>query len=261
MKTILITGSSSGIGKTTVEFFSKKGWNVVATMRDPKNAKTFNWEKNVLVLSLDVTQPKTIHQARLSAEKLFGQIDVIVNNAGYGLFGPLETASEEEIQKQFDTNFFGIVNIIKEFLPRMRERNSGVIINISSILGKFSTLDIGYYSASKHALEALSESLSYQLRKTNIFVKIIEPSATQSNFLKNKIIPQSRDQFYAKALKEVRELTQWKGSSTETVAKKIYEAATDKNKKLRYPAGRYSSTILFFRKILPDKIFLWFVNR
>jgi len=261
MKTVLITGSSSGIGKATVELFSSKGWNVVATMRHPENVKNFHWPKNVKILELDVTKPKTIHQARISAEKLFGGVDVLINNAGYGLFGALETCSEKQILDQFDTNVFGVVAVLKEFLPSMRKRNEGTIVNVTSIVGKVTLPYMGYYCATKYALESLSEALWHEISSTNIRVKIVEPGTTETNFVKGKIVGDVPLSFYEKEMKEIRNETSWKGSSQESIAQIIYQASTDTSKKLRYPAGKFVGSFLLLKKILPEFLYLKLIKR
>ena len=261
MKTILITGTSSGIGKVSVDYFSKRNWNVVATMRDPKRADKFNWPKNVLVLPLDVTNLKSIKKAVKEAEKKFGMIDVLVNNAGYGLFSPIECASEKQIKTQFETNVFGLVNVIKEVLPGMRERNKGVIVNVSSILGKVTVPGTGYYAGTKYALEAISEGLWYDLAKTRIKVKLVEPGPIKTQFASTKIIGEVSIEFYKKMLEEMKNEKDFGGSTALDVAKVIYQAATDRNKKLRYPAGKMSTTFLLLRKFLPDQMAVYFIKK
>ncbi|MBS3158856.1 SDR family oxidoreductase [Candidatus Woesearchaeota archaeon] len=263
MKTILITGASSGIGKSTVELFAKKAWNVVATMRDPSKAKEFNWPENVLVLKLDVTNKKEILNARKKAEEKFGNIDVLVNNAGYALIGAIETCSEKQIRDQFETNFFGAVNVIKEFLPRMRERNSGTLINISSIAGKAVFPHYGYYCATKCSIEAVSEALWYNLIHTSVRVKIIEPGTIQTQFYaKGMEIGEIKIPFYEKtADKQLTGIKTEGRTDPKVIAELIYKAATDNSRKLRYHAGQFSTSLLLLRKILPDSAFMWLVRK
>ena len=135
-KTIFITGASSGIGRAAVELFAKKGWQVAATMRSPEKESSLQKLENVRLFRLDVTQPKTIAEALKGALQAFGDIDVLVNNAGYGAVGIFEKAEAAQIQKQFDTNVFGLMNVTRAFLPHFRKRKSGRIINISSVGGR-----------------------------------------------------------------------------------------------------------------------------
>ena len=124
-KTVFITGSSSGIGKASVKYFAQKGWNVAATMRDPSKEKELNTLENVKLFTLDVTNSESIQKAIADAIECFGGIDVIVNNAGYGGVGIFEAAQKEQIQRQFDTNVFGVMNVIREILPYFRKRKEG----------------------------------------------------------------------------------------------------------------------------------------
>ena len=174
-KTVFITGASSGFGKESVRLFSEKGWNVVATMRSPEKEQELTGLAGVLVTKLDVTDESTIASAVTKALSAFGQIDVLVNNAGYGALGVLEAASDEEIRRQMEVNFFGLIAVTKAVLPGMRAQRSGVIVNVSSVGGRitfpFSTL----YHATKFAVEGLTEALQYELTPFGIRTKIIEP--------------------------------------------------------------------------------------
>ncbi len=126
-KTIFITGASSGIGRAAVELFAKKGWNVAATMRSPEKERNLQHLDNVRLFRLDVTQPETIAEALDSVLKTFGDVDVLVNNAGYGAVGIFEKAEPEQIQKQFDTNVFGLMNVTRAFLPYFRKRKANAL--------------------------------------------------------------------------------------------------------------------------------------
>src|SRR5208283_870604 len=147
-KTVLITGASSGIGKETALYFHSKGWNVVATMRHPESCKIK--EKPGLVLArLDVTDPASIKKAFSYAKDKFKKVDALVNNAGYGLVGPFESYSDEQIRKQFDTNVFGLMAVTREAIPMLRAQGSGTIINIASMGGRISFPLYSAYNASK----------------------------------------------------------------------------------------------------------------
>lgn len=134
--TVLITGASSGIGRATAIYFQQKGWNVVATMRNPSREQELNQLPNLKCLPLDVLDESTIRDALVEAIQLFGGLDVVVNNAGYGAIGPFEAASPEQVKKQFDTNVFGIMNVMREILPYFREKRSGLFINVASVGGQ-----------------------------------------------------------------------------------------------------------------------------
>lgn len=259
-KTVLITGSSSGIGKASVKYFAQKGWNVAATMRDPSKEKELNTLENVKLFTLDVTNSESIQKAIAGAFECFGGIDVIVNNAGYGGVGIFEAAQKEQIQRQFDTNIFGVMNVIREILPYFRKRKEGCIINISSIAG-FVTFPIySIYNASKFALEGFTEALQYELRPFNIRVKNIEPGAIKTDFY-----ARSQDLFKKEGLTDYDNYAQIAFANTQkvgndapgpdVVVKKIYQAATDTTYRLRFPAGIQAKAVLIARKILP---FNWF---
>lgn len=162
-KTILITGASSGFGRETARLFHEKNWNVIATMRSPEKETELSALSGILLLKLDVTDKDSIALAVKKGIEKFGGIDVLVNNAGHGTLGALEAASEEHIKAQFEVNFFGLIEVTKAVLPNMRERRSGIIINVSSVGGRltfpFSTL----YHATKFAVEGLTESMQYEL--------------------------------------------------------------------------------------------------
>lgn len=180
--TVLITGASSGFGKETALLFLRNGWNVVATMRSPEKETQLGEFPNVLVTRLDVTDGESIDRAINGSIEHFGKIDVLVNNAGYGLIGVFESATAEQIQKQFDVNVFGLMNVTKRALGIMRKQKQGVIVNISSFggitAGQFSSL----YNSSKFAVEGFSEALSHEVAALGIKVKIIEPGSVATNF-------------------------------------------------------------------------------
>src|SRR5262245_7714164 len=162
-KTILITGASSGIGKATAKYFQKKGWNVVATMRRPEKEQELTALDRVLVVRLDVQDPASIVSAVKAAIERFGKIDVLLNNAGYGAYGPLEATPMEKIRRQFDVNVIGLLETTKALLPQFRANRDGVIVNISSIGGRI-TFPLGtLYHGTKFAVEGLSEALSWEM--------------------------------------------------------------------------------------------------
>jgi NAD(P)-dependent dehydrogenase (short-subunit alcohol dehydrogenase family) len=178
-RVILITGCSSGIGGLTAELFAARGWSVAATARRPEEVSL----DNVAALRLDVTDEASIASAVASTVDRFGTIDVLVNNAGYGLFGPLEGATAVEFEAQFRTNVLGPVSVIRHVLPLMRARRTGVIVNVSSLAGRVATPFMSGYNASKFALEGLSESLRYELSLHGIRVKLVEPAHFKTDFI------------------------------------------------------------------------------
>lgn len=175
VKTVLITGCSSGIGRATAQQFACEGWNVVATMRNLDQAHGLSGIGcNMRSLALDVRDPASIDSAINEAIKEFGAIDAVVNNAGFGLMGTFEGTHDDLVAEQFDVNVFGAMNVIRAILPHFRARRSGTIVNISSAAGAIGMPLLSLYCASKFALEGFSESLSYELAPLGIGVKIVE---------------------------------------------------------------------------------------
>lgn len=182
-KTILITGASSGLGKETAKLFQQKGWNVIASMRNPENGTELTALENVLVTRLDVLDLGSIESTVNEGIQRFGKIDVLLNNAGYGAYGPLESCPREKIIRQFNTNVIGLLDVTKALLPHFRNNKSGMIINISSIGGKM-TFPLGVlYHGTKFAVEGISESLKYELEQFGGKIKIVEPGAIATDFI------------------------------------------------------------------------------
>ena len=178
-QTVFITGASSGIGKATARHFAAQGWNVVATMRSPEDGAELTGDR-VLVTRLDLLQSDSIHSSVTEALERFGAIDVLVNNAGYGAYGPLEATPMSVLRRQFDVNFFGTIAITKSYLPLLGAvknytKKPGKILNISSVSGQIAYPFMSPYCASKFALEAFSDSLRRELLLYGIDVIVIEP--------------------------------------------------------------------------------------
>jgi len=267
-KTVLITGASSGIGRATALYFQKRGWNVAATMRSPeqvisKEAGRANSLTNLDRLAffkLDVTDSDSIKAAVAEAIAKFGAIDVLVNNAGYGMLGAFETSTSEQIQRQFNTNVFGLMETTRAVLPHFRDRQSGVIVNVASIGGRVAFPLYSLYHSTKWAVEGFSESLQHELLAFNIRVKIIEPGPIKTDFYDRSAERTSNPDFPEYDALSDRVLTKLNhigttGASPDVVAKTIYGASTDKSWKLRYPADPLAKQLLLARKLLPDFLF------
>ena len=182
MKTILITGASSGIGKATAQLFNQKGWNVIATMRSPEREEKLTKLDNVFVSKLDVLDLESINETISKGIEKFGKIDALVNNAGYGAYGPLEAFPRENMVNQFNTNVIGLLDVTRAIIPHFRENKSGTIVNISSIGGKI-TFPLGsLYHGTKFAIEGISEALSYEMEQIGVRVKIVEPGMIATDF-------------------------------------------------------------------------------
>lgn len=265
-KTVLITGSSSGIGKATVKYFQEKGWNVAATMRQPNKEQELGTLSNVKLYALDVTNNESITKALHQVTADFGRIDVLVNNAGYAAIGIFEAADRDIIQRQFDTNVFGLMAMSKAILPFFRKNNGGTIVNVASVGGRLCFPLYSLYHATKWAVDGFSESLQYELKPFNIKVRIIEPGLIKTDFYSRsqQVLAMNEEPEYERILskgeKTIANFTKM-GSSPETVAKCTYKAAISSSGKLRYPIAGGARLFLLMRKITPDRLFRAFVQR
>ena len=202
----------------------------------------------VLTLPLDVTNASTIRPALDQALKAFGQVDVLVNNAGYGTFGPFEAATNEQIERQYATNVTGLMQVTREFLPHFRERKSGTIINISSVGGRATFPLYSLYHGTKWAVEGFSESLNFELEPFGIRVKLVEPGSIKTDFATRSldVLKKPGLDVYDDFIRRFRE--SWSvgrtASSPELVAEVIYQAATDGASQLRYIAGDDAKMII-----------------
>ncbi len=241
-KNVIITGCSSGIGKSAAILFAKNGWKVAATMRNPaKETELINYE-NIHLYQLDVTNEENVKSTVKEIISTFGSIDVLINNAGYGLIGPVEMASEEKIQRQFNTNLFGAIRTMQQVLPNMRENKSGVIINITSIGGLITFPFNALYHSTKFALDGLSESMNYELAEFNIKVKTVAPGRVATDFASRSldtIINEGDKTPYDISIQKVWDAFRsgLTGSNPDLIAEVIYTAATDGSHQLRYLAG------------------------
>ena len=179
-----ITGCSTGFGRELAKLVLNRGWNAVITARNADKVKDIaeGYENSTLVLPLDVNNKEQVAAAVAKAQEHFGKIDVLVNNAGYGYFTSIEEGEEEKIRAQFETNFFGLVNMVQAVLPGMRKRRSGNIINFSSIGGLVGFTATGFYHATKFAVEGLSESLSKEVAPLGIKVLLVEPGPFRTDW-------------------------------------------------------------------------------
>ncbi len=178
----LITGCSTGFGRELVRAVLRHGQRVVATARNPAALDEFRTNGDALVLGLDVTVPQQIAAAVQQAETRFGRIDVVVNNAGYGYLSAIEEGEDQEVRAMFETNVFGLANVTKAVLPGMRARKSGHVVNISSMGGLIGFPGIGYYNATKFAVEGLSEALAKETAPLGIKVTIVEPGPFRTDW-------------------------------------------------------------------------------
>lgn len=262
-KTVLITGTTSGIGRATALKFLEEGWNVVAIVQKRTEAVLPSSER-LLLLELDVTDKEKIPAIVREAIAWKGGIDVIVNNAGYGLLGAFEYASEAEIEHEFATNFFAILRVTKEILPHFRERKSGVIVNISSMLGRIGLPFFSLYAATKWAVDGWSESMQYELEPFHIRIKIIEPGTVKTNFFANSLRETHGDiSEYNTPYSGVIANTRARGELGEdpaNVATIIYRAATDGSNKLRYVADSTARLLTNLHRFMPFWLFKFIIK-
>lgn len=256
-KTIFITGASTGLGKATAKLFAEKGWNVVATMRTPENDTELSSIPNIKVMKLDVTNPQEIKQV---AEKVIQDgVDVVFNNAGYGLMGPLEGLSEEQISKQFETNLWGVIRTTQAFIPYFREHKKGLFLTTTSIGGHVAFPFASLYHATKWALEGWSESMAFELNPFGITIKTIAPGGISTDFA-SRSLDMGAHPAYQEMTEKVWEVFKdpnrvFQYSTPEQIAEVVYEAATDGKNQLRYFAGEDSRQTIALRRQVGDQVF------
>ncbi len=261
MQTIVITGSSSGIGKATAKHFAEQGWKVAATMRKPENESELNQIEGVSLYTLDVTDEESIKSATQQILGDLGTVDVVLNNAGYGLMGAFEATTQEQIRRQFDTNLFGLMSVTRAFLPHFRANHAGMFINVSSLGGLTTFPFISLYHGTKWAVEGFSESLSYELTPLGIQVKIIEPGAVSTDFVGRSMIFGAKegltdyDDLLGKFQANMANMMAG-GSTAEQLAEAIYSAATDGKAQLRYVVGPDAEQLYGLRKAQGDDAFV-----
>lgn len=257
-KTIFITGASSGLGKATAKLFAEHGWNVIATMRKPENETELSTLENITLLPLDVTNAE---QIKTTAEKAIslGNIDVVFNNAGYGLGGVFEATSDEQLTRQINTNLLGVMRVTQVFTPHFRENKSGLFISTTSIGGLMAFPFFSVYHATKWALEGWSESLAFELGSHGIQVKTVSPGGILTDFA-GRSLDMSMHPAYADDLQKLTNVMsnperQKSYSTAKQIAEVVFEAATDGKNQLRYVAGEDAKAMYAQRKEVGDEVF------
>src|SRR6266852_4392212 len=259
-KTIFITGTSSGLGKVTALHFAKRGWNVAATMRTPEKESELTAYDNIKIFKLDVTDVQQVQVATEQAIAAFGKIDVVVNNAGAGSYGPLEFAEESTIDWQFALNVRGPINVIRGFLPHFRANTGGMFINISSFMGVLTAVPTGsLYNMSKFALEGLTEGLYYELKPLNIDLRLIEPGgSTQNDFVSNIVWnsdPRITVPVYDALAEKVQRMMATAPDSvkddTLDIVKTVARLANRESNKFRTVIGKTGNDLMAMRRAVP----------
>lgn len=265
-KVALVTGSSTGIGFETALLLARSGFNTYATMRDLKKSKNITEIANtdnlpLDVLQLDVTDDTSVKGAIGGIIGERNRIDVLVNNAGYGLFSPLEDVTLDQVREQFETNFFGAIRVMREVVPTMRRQRNGTIVNVSSLVGRVGLPLSSAYVATKFALEGLSESVRYELNEFGIRIILIEPGVIKTSFLENlkTADPTVKSESpYAdlvdRTTKEFGKMMNSR-SSPKIVAEAVLSAITSEDPEFRYVVGDDANSILKIRKNSTDEEF------
>ncbi len=255
-KVVLITGGSSGIGKSVGEFLTEKGYTVYGTSRNPQ----YYPESKFPILTLDVANTQSIKKCIVEVIDLEDKLDVLINNAGAGITGPVEEILDEEIKRNFETNFFGPINVIKAVLPQMRNQNSGLIINITSIAGYMGLPYRGIYSASKGALELITEAIRMEIKDFNISMTNVAPGDFATNIAAGRYhAPVKEDSpykdKYGSVLKAIDEDVN-KGNDPIVVAEMIYKVIETNNPKIHYKVGAFMQKFsIVLKRILPDRVY------
>lgn len=255
-KVVLITGGSSGIGKSVGEFLSEKGFIVYGTSRSHEKYR----QSKFPILALDVKDEATISETVNTIIDKEGQLDVVINNAGAGITGPIEETPNAEIKNNFDTNFFGPINVIKAVLPQMRKQHAGLIINITSIAGYMGLPYRGVYSASKGALELLTEAFRMEIKDFNIKMTNIAPGDFATNIAAGRYhAPLLDDSPYKKPYGDTLDLMNThvdNGSDPDMMAKSVYRIINTPNPKGHYKVGEFMQKFsIVLKRILPDKVY------
>jgi NAD(P)-dependent dehydrogenase (short-subunit alcohol dehydrogenase family) len=257
-KTIFITGSSSGLGRATAKVFSSKGWTVIATMRAPEKEVELAKLPGIVLLPLDITDKGQIDAAAARAMAM-GGVDVVFNNAGYGLAGPLEGTTDEQMLRIVETNLLGPIRTTKAFIPHFRKKRSGLFINTTSIGGLMAVPFNSLYHATKWALEGWSESMAFELSQLGIGMKTVSPGGMKTDFFTRSFDVGRHPDYDALVARVMGVVTDPKRMETystpEQIAEVVCEAATDGKDRLRYVAGADAKAAYAARQQLGDEAF------
>ena len=265
-KIVLITGASSGIGKTCAEYLATKGYTVYGASRNAPFPPDTPKDKTPIPIKIDIRNDESVQQAIEHIVKKHKTIDIVVNNAGYGIAGPVEETTIQQAHEQLETNFFGAFRICRTVLPYMRKQKNGLIINVSSIGGVMGLPYQGFYSASKYALEGMTEALRLEVKSFGINVTLLEPGDIQTSFTKrrekNPVIKNSPYRSSLQRVMEVVEKEEQNGVSPLVVAKRIEHIINTSKPKQRYRVGAFSQRFVASLKgVLPDRFIEWILAK
>jgi len=255
-KVVLITGASSGIGKSIATFLSEKGYIVYGTSRNPKNTENFSFT----LIALDVLKVDTINSAIDLIIQKEGRLDVLVNNAGMGITGPIEDTPTDEMRAVFNTNLFGAIDVMKAVLPQMRKQNSGTIINVTSIAGYMGLPFRGLYSATKGALETITEAISMEVKPFGIKVTCVAPGDFATNIAAGRYhTPVFENSAYKENYQMNLNLMDAHvsgGMDPIEMAKAVHKIIENKKPKMHYKVGGFLEKFsIVLKRILPDRVY------
>ena len=263
---VLITGASAGIGRATALYLAERGYTVLATSRSASRLDGLHEEAESLGLSvigveLNINSEDAVTFTVPELIERYGAIDVLVNNAGFGLWGPVELLSDAELKSQFETNLFAAVRMMQAVMPAMIERRNGTIINISSVLGRLGTPFNGAYVSSKFALEGISESLKIEVEPFGVRVALVQPGLFRTNFADNSVRGQAIDNqkiAYAPLIRQYRgnhDIFEHLGGNPVRVAKVVHKIITSPSPNFRYPVGIDARAGMLGARLLPERIY------
>ena len=257
-KTIFITGSSSGLGRAAARLFASRGWRVIATMRSPDKETDLASSPAVVLMPLDITDPDQIERAAANAVAA-GGVDVVFNNAGYGMAGPLEGVTDQQMLRMVNTNLLGPIRTTKAFIPHFREKRAGLFINTTSIGGLITVPFNSLYHATKWALEGWSESMAFELNQFGIGMKTVSPGGMKTDFFTRSFDTGGHpayEELVSKVMGVITDPQQLATYSTpDQIAEVVFEAATDGKNQLRYVAGADAKATYAARLQLGDEGF------
>ena len=271
-QTVLITGASSGIGLATALYMAERGYSVIGTSRSAERLgvlqeEAVNRSLPVTAVELDINEDEAVDEVlpRLIAEH--AGIDALVNNAGYGLWGPVESLSMAEMKSQFETNFFAPARLILKVLPGMVQRGRGTIVNISSVLGRIATPFNGAYAASKFALEGMSEALRLELWPLGVRVALVEPGLVSTNFVKNLVMGEMAESrelpyfSYVERYRRKRRRYDRLKRDPVNVARVVHKIVKSRRPRFRYVVGTEARLGILGARVLPERLFQALVSR
>lgn len=259
---VFITGCSTGIGRETARYFRDRGIPVAATARRPE-VLVDEESEHLVAIACDVDSMKSVEAAVAEAEERLGPIEVVVNNAGYGQLGPVEEVTEDEIRRQFETNVFGVHRVIRATVPRLRHAGRGKVINVSSVAGRISSPFFGVYSASKFAVEALSDALRVELRPFGVNVVVIEPGPIKTEFVTTaretteRLLANREDSAYGvffDTTERGTDVLETFALGADSVARTIFRAANSRSPRSRYTVTLPAKAGAIAARLLPDSV-------